>query len=507
MPDPTRPNPGRLPVVGMVPQLKTLADQIREADPSIAQYDDATLEAAWREQYGTQTPGELEVRQTGAPAQPSPEPTSGVDRLLAGLQNPENMPVLKGIGGGIVGGLLGGPLGAVAGAGIGGTIGDINKQAANDSVMHAYDPLQSLGSGVTQAAFEAGGQALGYGGRELGGTAYAGGAGMNRAQLRQNFPTALEEGLHGGKFGTPILTASGARRAYERIAPIPGQMRAEAQAAGAKPILPSEVARQGGLPVLKEIATGAAQPRTEARAAGNDLRNFIREHSTVTPPQTQWITVQAPDGSTYQLPQRIPGSVVQNPIPVHSATGGLDIQSLKKGLQDRSMASMKAVNADQFPGLSGRVDRGLAIGAQKTAEQRVMQTTGKDLAGANRRVQGQTGLNQAMNPSFRSPQELIAMGVDPALAQVMTSAPASNMRLWMDAGAMTGGALFGGLPGALMAPIAAHVATSPMTRRVAGAGIYELGRTLPNAARGGRAAFELSDDEQTALQQAIKARR
>ena len=34
------------------------------------------------------------------------------------------------------------------------TMGDINAQSANDSVMHSYDPLQTLGSGVEQGVCE-----------------------------------------------------------------------------------------------------------------------------------------------------------------------------------------------------------------------------------------------------------------------------------------------------------------------------------------------------------------
>lgn len=494
-------NIARLPVVGPVPQLKTLAQQIKEADPSMQSVSDAVLEQAWKTKYGDRTPAELS-------AVPQDTPQPGImDRLMSGLQNPQNMPVVKGALGGMAGGMVAGPPGAIGGAIVGGMVGDVNAQTQRGSVMHDYDPLQTLESGAQQGLFEAGGLGLMKLMKNLGGRVYASGAGIDKATFGQNFPTVRQQGLEGGRGTMPIITARGQERVYNRVAPIPGQMIAEAdRVAGGPTLTMAEPLARGGRPVLNEIGRGtpgaiggSAQPPVERAQVIDELRDIMRAHSSA-PQQIPYQTQAGHFGI-----QTVPGRP-------HRYTGA-EMQTKKQGLQTRAQDALKATNADKFPGQAGRTARGAAIGTQQTLEDYVKRLTGEDLATANRAVQGTAGLGQAMNPGFRSADDLMKMGVDPDIARAQASMPSNYMgpRLAADAlflggglgaGVVSGNPMLGGMAGSMLAATA-HAASSPLGRRMIGAGGYTAGRALPNVSRSGRAMWELTDDEQMALQQAI----
>lgn len=389
-------------------------------------------------------------------------------------------------------------------AGGGGAVGEGLREVSQG--QSNIDPNQILRQFLTQGALEAAPHAAGGEMKRVGAAAYTRGAGLNRPGFSQNFPTAAQEGLEGGRMSMPIITAGGAQRVLDREAPKPNAMIQAAQAKGVTGATPVQVARTGVTPVLKEVQQGAILPQSERRSVIDLVKQFIEQHSTVTPART----VQQPTGATGNNGRSITQSVTLPRRVQPNVLSLEELQKLKTGSANRSQATMRSMNADKFPATTAQTERGISIGAQKILEEKV-----PGLADQNRKVQGQIGLNQSLNPSFRTPEELMKMGVDPQIASTMSS-NANSWTLPRMLGELGGAGLAGtigmtegAVPG-LLTMAGVHALMSPVGQRTIGAGMYTGGRALPNTVRAGRfgaaAASDETEIERSAILKALLGR-
>lgn len=430
------------------------------------------------------------------------ELVSGAHSAMETAKDPANWPAILGMLGGAAGGGIASrfnmsmlpSVATIAGmAGLGGGGGEAVRQVAEGEDINLPDIAKQAG---IQAAWEGATSGVSKGAKRGGSAAYASGAGLARPGYSQNFPTAAQEGLEGGRMSLPIITARGARRAYNRAAPMQGQAIEKAMNAGVQGPSAYEIVRRGYPNMLGEIRSGSDLPKDETKAALDYANEFIKQHSNYSPAKTVQVNTGAVNAQGQPITQSrtIPAFMQPYPIPLD------ETNELKQGIQSRAKESMKAVNNDKLPGVSGRAKRAVAIGAQKTLEDRV-----PSLKDINRKIQGLTGLNQSLNPSFRSPQELIDMGVDPEVAQTMTSNATSSVgqRVFGDllAASLGGGValagtgdIFKSIPAFLGGAALFHIGASPSARKVIGAGAYTGGRMLPNAVRAARFGNMMSEE-------------
>lgn len=450
------------------------------------------------------------------PAQPQPQQSdiSGWRAYIPQLK-PEDYPMIGGIAGGLLGAATTGgvlaPVLAALGGGMSGSA--IQQQMENGTGQGTQnspkvDPVQAIVEGAKQGAWELGGQTLGALQRRLGAGLYATGSGLSRPQFSQNFPTAVQEGLEGGRGTLPIFTAAGARRAYARVGDVPQQMVESAQANGTPGGNALDIIRNG-MSAQARKTQQAAFPVSEGKEAGKYIRQFIDENSTKTQPQQVTPLAYPPSQvggqQIYGPPVTIPGTSTPKQ---YSLT---DLQGRKQYYQNRASNALKANNADRAVQLGGEMDMSAANGVKNLLENRV-----PGLKEANRKVQGTIGLNQSLNPSFRTPEDLMQMGVNPSVADVMTQSrsPWSLQRIMVEglgAGMGMGAGMYShsAVP-ALGIMAASHALASPLGQRMIGGGMYTAGRMTPMATRGIRIGANSAmqapteDDPQVeALRQAI----
>lgn len=422
-------------------------------------------------------------------------PASGWDikqflpNITAAATNPKNFPTIGGIAGGLVGSALtGGIMAPALAAMIGGGSGSAAQQQMENNTglgtgnAPKIDPSQTAVDAATQGAWELGGQGIGSGLRRLGAKSYAVGAGLTRPGFSQNFPTAAQEGLEGGRLSLPILTSSGAQRVYERTAPQQEQIISRVASQPNAPLTsPIDVLRNGVTQDAKDMVSNATLPKDTRAGANSFMKDFVRNNSDITPSQSgiKQVTIQTPNGpSTIGVPYRTPEQVVPEKWDLTT------LNAKKKGAQNEAQNFFKAANADRKVSLEGNLQSSVA-----NSEKNILENNVPGLQQLNRKLQGQTGLNQSLNPSFRTPEELQSMGVSPEIAKTMTTDANrwTLARILNEFGSgVTGlGVAAGGHPlvgGA--AYIMGHLAGSPFGQRVIGGTGYTLGRATPMLGRG-----------------------
>lgn len=491
---------GAVDKAGGVPPFKETQDYVRKVLPQ-----------AFSEQ-GTQS---APVAQTsGLPSKA--EWSAAPGNIWNAIKNPENFSTEGGVVGGSVGAALGGPPGAIGGAALGGGIGNVLKQYLQGGQV---DPIEPLVEGTKQGFWEGLGTVPGALLRKTGASLYSSGAGLSRVGLKKDIPQGLQEGLEGGRFTLPIFTAGGVDRVMGRNMDKRQALYDAAQAAGKGDISPVEIARKGMPQIYAEARTGSDVPKTELHDMGQRVRDFIEQHSQVTPGRNvPPMTVQqataaidaqgAPITQSVQLPGfSVPPRITPNKLSID------EVSALKTGTGTRANRAFRADQAGNVPPTGARATEGIAIGAQKALEDRIPQ-----LQGVNRSLQGDIGLKRGINPTGLSEEDWRSLGISPEVAAVIMSngnkgggnllsqvikglpaAAATTGAASMGAGALGAGAI------GLSTLMATHAVTSPLGKRLIGGSAFTAGRALPGVVRGAHAlgASEEPDPQKTALLKAL----
>jgi len=439
-----------------------------------------------------------------------PQNTKGfASQLVGAAKNPENWPTMGGIAGSTLmsrftGGLpIGTAINALIGAaGLGGLTGDIAKQAVNKKEI---DPLEMLREAGLQGLWEAGGQTAGQMFKRPGAAIYSAGAGLNSLTKTKDIKQSLQQGLEGGRGSLPVFTASGQRRVADRNLSARDKMYADAQAQGKGGILPSEIARKGSPQILQEAQEGAPHPQAESGSIQDFIRQFIEEHSNVTPAGTvqQQVGPNIVGNNGLPITQGVqtPRIVVENPLTIQEAS------DLKTGTQTRANRAFRAEQAGQVPAVNARGVEAVARGAQRALEDRI-----PGLADLNRKIQGDVGLQRGINPTNMSPEQWQQLGISPEIAaQIMSnrqSAPFRNaIGNQLMKAAPAGAALYATHSPYLAAGIygLTRLLTTPLGERIMGGSLYTMGRPLAGAGRALNATLNIEDPEtkKKALLQAL----